>query len=44
MGVDLRVITGHRLSAAEVLDFGTYDPVLKEFSFYTHRKILNGPE
>lgn len=36
MGVDLRVITGHRLSAAAVLDFGTTinnDPILKELEF-----------
>jgi hypothetical protein len=36
MGVDLRVITGHRLSAAEVLDFGRIinnDPILQEFDF-----------
>lgn len=38
MGVDLRIITGHRLSAAEVLDFGATinnDPILKELEFDT---------
>ncbi|MBO9731598.1 MAG: hypothetical protein J7623_23355 [Chitinophaga sp.] len=38
MGVDLRVITGHRLSAAAVLDMGDVinkDPILRELDFYT---------